>query len=1552
MDRNREARRTTTNMAASNGLSRRRYRSSSLRDSPEDDGPLELQDTVRLRDRGSGKKDRDRDRDRDRLSRSKRRRADRLIHGGNNREDGGEDSSEESVNDEEDDEDDDGGGAGGASVRMLPPNPATNLNHRKSYPPAKSFRAAPPWKPADEMIGVSVPRKARSASTKRSHECWPAAAGGGMVTEAIHRQASTSPVRPPSLTAMATLLQPPASPSSSNASKQAGPKLRPPKSSSKPSSMAQDEIEIEIAEVLYGMMRQPQAPPKQEADSVKFDPKSAMDAKSRVSSPISNPSSVLPQNSSSSVTPISATAPKRKRPRPVKYDDENMVAFNLRNSPVSSTAKPEAADQPTNTDIPSTNVDKVSGSAGENGVVSNESGNSQALPATSESHPEALKVNTASVMSNSKPLTEESEGKVLGTNKEEPQSPLKESNGHRLEDKREDMTATKSSTFDVDNQRDDKYKIDLMAPPLRASPERDGEIDFVAVDAKPMVIDVDTEMKPLIKEEDKGTTRLGTKEVVNVESKAIAAEEGDDSKKPIVCKDGKVDLQLDLEKTTGRDCTTANVVDANKFPQYVLKHPPPQLGSEKAGSGASQASSLPLPMSLPGWPSGLPPMGYVAPLPGVVSVDGSALPTAAMQPPNLLFHQPRLKRCATHFYIARNILYHQQIARMNPFWPAAAGSASLFGPKHGNLSIVPSADVQGNLPKNGKNAMLDKGQSLGMFSGHAGKDRGSQAVNVGDGAQRRQILLQQALPPGAPSNILHGPAFILPLSQQQQAAVATSVRPVSVKSPPPSGNANGSVVSNSSSVSTSAVAAIAAPAMSFNYSGVPGNEPQYLAILQNNGYTYPIPAHVGAPPPYRGTHTHSMPFFNGSFYSSQMLHPSQLQQQQPPPQSHPHQQGLQNANAAAAAAANGSSSSQKNLSNQQQRPHGSTVSGNFQGFPASRNQPSHSQQQNHASHQTRPLESEIGGEDSPSTADSRMNLANLSVYGPNFPMPMHTPNFALMTPASMAAAGGGAPNDKKQQPQQQPQGSKGLEPSQTIALSFAPPNGAPSAPGLDLSSISPNHPIFQSIPEITRQGYQHIMAAAAAAQAAQQKKIYRVAEEGKTVHTSAAEDERKNMSVKTSPTVGQSIAFSRPDLAESTIPAGAAVVDSSARTLRTSGSVMPSAMGTVNMCGSQHPLQRSQQQQQQQQQMIQLQKQQQYAAAVARTKTSATSNGNVYAEHPPTSMAAKFPNALSSFSQNLVQSNSNSPAQSPQWKNSVRTTTSSQVPTPSLSSSNTSSIKNLPQQQGRPQQNHSQISFAANQKSTTQSQGQQPASSNQSPSPGMIGSPTNSSMSKGAGGSPRTATSSSMGHKVGQSSSLSSQQTKNPTSMPPQKSSPVGGRNVTSILGNNQVASSNSGTKLSQHPQSQQQQQQQHLAKQTLQQAQLLFPYMQAQFPHSSSTATASPSHSRRRPEQQAQGSGGTSSNGMLSLVHPVTIGGTTTTDPAKAVAAAAAAAANAANMKAVGGLPTQAILHPAQFATTQSSGNPHQLVPAGFPYVHTAAVQVKSTEQKQPAGG
>lgn len=93
---------------------------------------------------------------------------------------------------------------------------------------------------------------------------------------------------------------------------------------------------------------------------------------------------------------------------------------------------------------------------------------------------------------------------------------------------------------------------------------------------------------------------------------------------------------------------------------------------------------------------------------------------------------------------------------MNSFWPAAAaaGSGQLYGPKHCNLNVMPSAELHGNVPGRGVNSAHDKGQGLAIFPGHAGKDKVSQAANIGDAAQRKQILLQQALPPGAPSNIL------------------------------------------------------------------------------------------------------------------------------------------------------------------------------------------------------------------------------------------------------------------------------------------------------------------------------------------------------------------------------------------------------------------------------------------------------------------------------------------------------------------------------------------------------------------------------------------------------------------------------------------------------------------------------------------------------------------------------------------------------------------------------------------------------------------------------
>ncbi|XP_038721552.1 protein TIME FOR COFFEE-like isoform X3 [Tripterygium wilfordii] len=1369
----------------------------------------------------------------------------------------------------------------------------------------------------------------------------------------------------------------PVSPSSSNASlkkkmKPNGSKQqRPPKSSSK-SSSAQDEIEIEIAEVLYGM-RQPQVPSKQEAignDSVKFDTrevsnKSSGDAKSRVSSPISNSpptalqsSLILHRNPSSAPPHMSAVAPKRKRPRPVNYEDENPSAFTVRSGgPITTATKVEIEpfEQPAKAETFSQNLEKGFGSSAENGGISYDLMAGRGASAQAELQSEASGKSDANLISDSKPSTGESEIRDLGETKKEPESLTKESPSTLgLDVDRENLKATKAnSTVSQTESQREKFQIDLMAPPpLRSSPERDGEIDLV--DAKAMVTDVETEPKANGKEDVR--TLKSSNGDVNAEveeNKAkvkVAAEV--ESQKRVVSKERNIDLQLDLERCE-RESRAASV-SGSKPHQNGQKQQ--QLHSAEKNA---QSNSLPLPMSMASWPGGLPPMGCMPPLQGVVSVDGSSVSSAAMQPPHLVFSHPRPKRCATHCYIALNIHYHQQFSRMNPFWPAAAGSALSYGAKPCNVGVMPSTELLGNIP--GRGAAQDKGQGLAIFPGNTGKDKGSSpAVNMVDGAQRKQILLQQALPAGAPSsNLLHGPAFIFPLNQQQ-AAAAASVRPGSVKSSP-AATGHGA----SSSTSSTATAA-AASAMSFSYPTIPGNETQYLAFLQNGAYPIPIPAHVGAPPAYRGAHAQAMPFFNGSFYSSQMLHQSsQLQQQQiPATQSHLGQQqhGHQNPSISS-----GSSSSQKHLQNHQQMPPSSGVSGgngNLLGFAGQKNQTSQSLQlqQRHqpqnqiVSHQVRQLESEAGSEDSPSTGDSRVSRANMNIYGQSFTMPFPPPNFALMTPAAVSTATDANGNHVEKKQQHQQLGSKaGVEslPSPAFAMSFASMNGAATASSLDISSLAQNHALRQSLPESTRHGY-HVTTAA---QAPYHKKNYHASEEGKTGGGGAlnVDEERKAMAGKVPATVGQSIAFFRSDAtgnSVSTIPGS----DNSARAINlgsasglASNSTTATAVNTVDSSSAQQQLHYQRFQHQQLMMVHRIQQQPQAAAVAGRSKTSATSNGSIYPDQvTSSSITGKFPN-MSAFPQSLVQSSS-SPGQSPQWKNSVRA--ASQVPSPTMASSTSPSLKTLPQQQGRSQQCQTHISFASNPKTSMAGQVHIPSVSSQSPSPPMVvGSPT-TSISKSAGGSPRTTASTSTGNKGGQASALSSQPAKSSPSLPARKSSPVSGRSVPSILGNPHISSSSTGTK-SQLPQ-QQQQQQQQLQKHAVQQAQMLFSnaYMQVQGQHAASTTNATSASSgyylqRHRNEQQQQlqsSSSATSSSGMLSLCPPVT-SNTSTSDPTKAIATAAS------NMKG-GILTSQGLMH-APFVATQSSAKPHQLVPTGFSYVHPVSppVQVKPTEQKQPAG-
>lgn len=782
-------------------------------------------------------------------------------------------------------------------------------------------------------------------------------------------------------------------------------------------------------------------------------------------------------------------------------------------------------------------------------------------------------------------------------------------------------------------------------------------------------------------------------------------------------------------------------------------------------------------------------------------------------------------------------------------------------------------------------------------------------------------------------NVKQGPAFIFPLNQQQPGVASR-----------PSGGAKPPAVGTTSSAAPTSAVTSTTQAMSFSYPNMPPNETQYLAILQNNGYPFPIPT-VGAPQNYRGNPAQAMPIFNGSFYSSQMIHPSQIQQMQQhhQPPSVQSAQLMQQAHQNASASS-GSSSSQKHLQSQKSQSGGGVVSGGsgnagMQNFSAQKTQQlSHTQYGQHPS-RPRHHEGEPGREDSPSTTDSRGSraAASMNIYGQNFSMPIHPQNFALMTsPAAFASAAAASAtatatsassnqNDKKaHQPQQQGMktGSESLPPH-GFAMSFGTINGANTGPGIDMSSMTQNHAMFQSSSEAAARQNIQMMATA-------QKKNFRISDDGKSGgDSSTGDDERKSMSGK-----AQSIAFTRQDLADQ----ANSVIESSTRSLnaaaaasggaRTSRSMTTNAVNPHNIQAQIH-----------QQQIMQLkhhQQQQQLAANAAnRSKGPVTSNGSIYTEHMnspsmyaehmnSSSMAAKFPNSLSGFPQNLVQNNSNSPTQSPQWKSSNRAPTP-QAPS-SLASSTTSSLKSLPQQhnpRSQPQM-HTQISFGGNQKPPTNSQGQQaPPSTNQTPSsPMMVGSPTTS---KGASGSPRT-TSSASTNKMSQASSFSPQPPKNSPSGPTQKSP--------SILG------TNNGSK----NQMQQQQSQQQIPK-AMQQPQMFFsqhPYPQ---PGSTGSTTSGPSGyymTRRRPEQHQQGPGGpVTSSGGLSLC-PVTLGSTNTNDPATAIAAATA------NVKG-GGLPSQGLIHASQFAA-QSGGT---LLPAGFSYLHPipAGVQVKPAEQKQPAG-
>ncbi|KAL6516076.1 hypothetical protein OROGR_019381 [Orobanche gracilis] len=243
MDRNRDLRRAA--ISTVDGFPRRRQRVSTLRDSTDEDRQMEWQEIVRSRDREQlQKKDRDRDF-------PKRRRVDNrsvMQQSGGGGGGGGsyrENVSTNSVDKEYFKEEDE--------TRVHQRNRTNQFSAESSLSNSsrglRTFRSSPMLGTSvEEVLCVPIPRRARSASAKKLHEYQIQNSGYGKFGKDLsHRKNLPSPAT------ASPIGSGDSSPSSSGASMKNKMKYA---SKSNRSSTIRNDIEIEVAEALFDLMKQ------------------------------------------------------------------------------------------------------------------------------------------------------------------------------------------------------------------------------------------------------------------------------------------------------------------------------------------------------------------------------------------------------------------------------------------------------------------------------------------------------------------------------------------------------------------------------------------------------------------------------------------------------------------------------------------------------------------------------------------------------------------------------------------------------------------------------------------------------------------------------------------------------------------------------------------------------------------------------------------------------------------------------------------------------------------------------------------------------------------------------------------------------------------------------------------------------------------------------------------------------------------------------------------------------------------------------------------------
>ncbi|XP_014513911.1 protein TIME FOR COFFEE [Vigna radiata var. radiata] len=1192
MDRTRESRRPS--MASS---TRRRHRTIALRDSSEE-GAVELRE-------GVNKRGRNRDRDRDSVNRSKRRRGSHSQ------------STEESVGNEQDEDVVD---VGVSKIRS-PNNPtsfSSDQNHRRVFTPSKP----PPFKITEEMIGVTVPRKARSASAKRSHESLVSASSGGG-EEQNFRQRSDSP---------GGMSVEAASPSSSNVSLRK--KMKEIEVVPKASTSSSSDIEIEIAELLYGL----KTSKNHESSSEK--PEAGV-------------------NHRNATVPCPSKDVEKK-----KMEDDNNYSTTVSNNSSEELVRIQI-EQPTDVDC----HDRPSSEAPIEGIGEDNMKSGSGFGDAS--------ANGRSVF-----LSKKSPSRI------------------KLDSDKQEWASNRviSVVAEGKTQRVGKFEIDLMAPPPMAlSPERD------ELSSETKALALDAEMN-------------GNSVKLETPVKKGRTPEEIQKAKMIVFNEKLDVLKHDLEKPNDDDKTNNKLEEKDRNKELLTVSSNPKV--EKT----VQSTSMPLSTAESGRSSSLPPIGY-KPLSEPVVKTEKTIRSLTQQHVNFVLSQRQPKRCATHYYIACNIL-HQQFTKMSPPLPAATGPGSPCGTKPNKVNCVPSAESmavgkqsQKHLAVVNQNSAQDKGWAA-TSNANVTAAKCSNNANPMDSTHRVQLVFQHGPNPGPPGNLVHGPAFLYPPGQHQASVTATTNQAGAVNSPNSSSSYNISHSSVGGSLGTSSTLPVVAPAMSFSYPNFSANgSSPYMTIVHNNGYSFPFSTSIGAAATIRGASppqaTHVI---SGPFYSSQTFHPLQ----------HPQSQALVQPSYLNASTSSSSSS------HKQPQVNGSNI------LTSTTMEQQSQKRQTSLSH-LRKHETETGGGNAHSVA-TRTSFPQKTVHGQNFTIPVQPVNYSFKpSAASDIVVGNSGSFGEKQQQQQALKGGVENIPSQAFAISFAAFNGTSVPSNLNFSSMAQNPVILHSVPDIAWQGYQ-----AATSTHTTQQMNYSITETKSGGNSSHQEDEKKNANAKSSSNGPTTLVF-----------------DNSSKNLNfmlSTGNWSSQPVASTSITSV--PLSSSASSSQQPQHSLQLSKQhagqQQQPTPANRYKASSTNS--------TPGPATKFANNAPAFSQTLTQCKSSS--QASHAKASGRTS-DSHAHHSSIMTPNAPTFKSFSQEQGRILSGHMQISFGGNYITSLPPQGQQVLSGNQP----MCSTPPQGNIK-----------SNSEGSKVGSSVNASQFQQAENSAGSGQKSSPVCGRNVPSIL--------------------------------------------------------------------------------------------------------------------------------------------------------------------------